>query len=125
MLNRPALQSQDVQLADPPASIYTSWSDENFYLAFRLGGVTAGADGSSRNFVQYDHGRAWGEDLCEFLIQPIYIDNSARPAAAHRCQARRDVGRTASPIPAIRGNPSRSRRRRVRLRSAHPKNLAR
>jgi hypothetical protein len=79
MLNRPALQSQDLQLADPPASIYTSWSDENFYIAFRLGNVATADLRSTRNFVQYDHGRAWGEDLCEMLIQPLYIDNTTGP----------------------------------------------
>jgi hypothetical protein len=86
MLNRPALQGQDLQLAEDPASIYTAWSDENFYLAFRLGGVATADLRSTRNFVQYDHGRAWGEDLCELLIQPIYIDNTTGPTLHVVCK---------------------------------------
>ena len=86
MLNRPALQSQELQLADTPTSVYSSWSDDNFYLAFRLGGVATAGLESTRNFVQYDHGRAWGEDLCELLIQPVYIDNTVGPTLHIVCK---------------------------------------
>jgi hypothetical protein len=86
MVNRPALQAQDLQLADPPASIYTSWSDDEFQLAFRLGGVATADLRSTRNFVLYDHGRAWGEDLCELLIQPIYNDNTTGPTLHIVCK---------------------------------------
>jgi hypothetical protein len=79
MIDRPALRSPDLQLADQPTSLFSAWSSDNFYLAFRLAGVTAADLRSTRNFVEYDHGRAWGEDLCEVLIQPIYIDNSTGP----------------------------------------------
>jgi hypothetical protein len=79
MVDRPSLQSPNLQLADQPTSIFSAWSEDNFYLAFRLAGVTAADLRATRNFVEYDHGRAWGEDLCELLIQPIYIDNSTGP----------------------------------------------
>jgi hypothetical protein len=86
MLDRPALQAPELQLADEPTSIFTGWSDEHFYLAFRLAGVTAADLRSTRNFVEYEHGRAWGEDLCELLIQPIYIDNSTGPTLHVVCK---------------------------------------
>jgi hypothetical protein len=86
MMNRPALQSSELEPADSLASIYTSWSDDNFYLAFRLGDVTATDLHSTRNFVKYDHGRAWGEDLCEILIQPIYLDNTLGPTMHVVCK---------------------------------------
>ena len=79
MVDRPSLQVPELQLADQPTSLFSGWSDDDFYLAFRLGGVTAADLRATRNFVEYDHGRAWGEDLCELLIQPIYIDNSTGP----------------------------------------------
>lgn len=79
MLDRPSLHMAQLQLADQPTSLFSGWSNESFYLAFRLGGVTTADLRSTRNFVEYDHGRAWGEDLCEVLIQPIFIDNSAGP----------------------------------------------
>ena len=34
---------------------------------------------ASRNFVDYQLRRAWGEDLCQLLVQPIYVDNSVGP----------------------------------------------
>jgi hypothetical protein len=41
----------------------------------------SGADTrASRNFVTYsDVGRAWGEDLCEVLVQPVYADSTLGP----------------------------------------------
>ena len=86
MLNRTALQSGDLEPAPTPASVYTAWSDDNFYLAFRLGGVDSIDLRSTRNFVKYDHGRAWGEDLCEVLIQPIYTDNTLGPTLHVVCK---------------------------------------
>ncbi len=73
MLNRPTLQKQDLQLAATPTQIYSGWADENFYLAFALQG-TAGDSHHTQNFVTYKDRRAWGEDLCEVLIQPVYGD---------------------------------------------------
>jgi hypothetical protein len=79
MLNRPAMHRRELQHAALPASIFTAWSDDNLYIAFRLGGVTAIDLRSTHNFVDYQNRRAWGEDLCEILIQPIYVDNTLGP----------------------------------------------
>jgi hypothetical protein len=34
---------------------------------------------SSKNFAAYQFRRAWGEDLCQVLIQPVYKDSSLGP----------------------------------------------
>ena len=86
MLNRPALQRHDLQFATTPSQIYTSWANQNFYLAFKLGGVSAVDARSTRNFVDYQLGRAWGEDLAEVLIQPIYVDNTVGPVLHVVCK---------------------------------------
>ena len=39
-----------------------------------------------RNFVDYEFRRAWGEDLCEILVQPIYDDNSVGPLTYLTCK---------------------------------------
>jgi hypothetical protein len=85
MLNRPALQKQDLQYAQRPATVYTGWGDESFYVAFKLSGVDAQAN-QSRNFVDYQFRRAWGEDLCEVLVQPVFDDNSLGPVLHIVCK---------------------------------------
>jgi hypothetical protein len=87
MLNRPALQKQEIQFADQTSTIYTGWGDENFYVAFKLEGSAAGANAAAaRNFVDYQFRRAWGEDLCEILIQPVFDDNSLGPVLHVVCK---------------------------------------
>jgi hypothetical protein len=86
MLNRPAIGRQEFQSADLPASVYSGWSDDGFFLAFRLGGVNPLNVRSTRNFVDYQARRAWSEDLAEILIQPIYIDNSTGPTLHIVCK---------------------------------------
>src|SRR5688500_9817506 len=86
MLNRPALQQQELQLADEDAMIFTGWADEKFYIAFRLQGVSSDAARTSRNFVDYQFRRAWGEDLAEILIQPVFDDNSVGPVLHVVCK---------------------------------------
>jgi hypothetical protein len=88
MLTRPAVQGDHAEAADSPASVYSAWSDEQFYVAFR---VTAGdtADKGTQNFhnfVDYQSRRAWGEDLCELLIQPLYVDNTPGPTLHVVCK---------------------------------------
>jgi hypothetical protein len=97
MLNRPALQKQEIQYAQHPSTIYTAWADENFYLAFKLAGVQTGALTATRNFVDYQFRRAWAEDLAEVLIQPIFADNTVGPIlhivckpAGHWVERKRD-----------------------------------
>jgi hypothetical protein len=79
MFNRPALQAQELQGASTPAQVYTGWADENFYLAFKMTGLSQSPVKTVRNFVSYQFRRAWGEDLCQVLIQPIYADSSLGP----------------------------------------------
>jgi len=86
LLNRPALQKQSLQFADEKSTIYTGWADENFYLAFKLGGVETGPLTQTRNFVDYQFRRAWGEDLAEMLIQPIFADNTRGPVLHIVCK---------------------------------------
>ncbi len=76
MFNRPALHRQQLQYAQHDAEIFTGWADENFYVAFKLQGVSTGPITQSRNFVDYQFRRAWGEDLSEILIQPVFADNT-------------------------------------------------
>lgn len=86
MLNRPALQKQEIQPADAKTSIYSAWSDDQFYLAFRVNGVDSVRAGFMHNFVDYQCRRAWGEDLCEVLIQPVYTDNTLGPTLHLVCK---------------------------------------
>jgi hypothetical protein len=72
MLDRPTLQKQTVQPASTDSRLYSNWVAKQLYLAFKLEGVTSGASRVERNFVDYQFRRAWGEDLCEILIQPVY-----------------------------------------------------
>jgi hypothetical protein len=79
MFNRPALQSQQLQLATTPTSIFTGWADENFYIAFKVSGIAGGDLRATRNWVAYEFRRAWGEDLCQILIEAVYADGSIGP----------------------------------------------
>jgi hypothetical protein len=77
MLDRPALQKQTMRLASTNSSIYSNWAAKSFYVAFKLDGIGGGGDVVNgrrveKNTVDYQLRRAWGEDLCEILIQPIY-----------------------------------------------------
>jgi hypothetical protein len=97
MFNRPALQKQEIQAASESSRVYSGWSDDNFYVAFKVAGVQTNAP-AARNFVDYQFRRAWGEDLCEILIQPIYDDNSVGPVlhvvckpAEHWVERKRDA----------------------------------
>jgi hypothetical protein len=86
LLDRPSLQRQKLQRATVPARIYTSWADERFYVAFKLTGIATSDIHFSRNFVEYQNRRAWGEDLCEVLVQPIYADSSVGPSLHIVCK---------------------------------------
>jgi hypothetical protein len=86
MFNRPALQKQELQLAQNPAKVFSGWADENFYVAFELSGASAAPVMQSRNFVDYQFRRAWGEDLCEVLIQPVFDDNRVGPVLHVVCK---------------------------------------
>jgi hypothetical protein len=86
MLNRPAVQSHEIEPATTKSSLFSAWSDDQFYLAFRLNGITPTDLHSTHNFVDYQSRRAWGEDLCEVLIQPIYSDDTTGPTLHIVCK---------------------------------------
>ena len=79
MFTRPAIQRQQLEYSDHQATICTGWADANLYLAFHFSDKVDPSTTAGRNFVDYQFGRAWGEDLCELLIQPIQDDGSLGP----------------------------------------------
>jgi hypothetical protein len=79
MSSRPAIQNQELRLADTDSAIYSTWSAGAFHLAFRVEGVDTPTNISGRNFVQHELRRAWGEDVCELLMQAVYQDNTLGP----------------------------------------------
>jgi hypothetical protein len=82
MFDRVSLQRQELRRADTPTSLYSGWSDETFYLAFRVTGVSRPDNAqvlAGRNYVAYQFRRAWGEDLVQLVMQPIYADGSVGP----------------------------------------------
>jgi hypothetical protein len=86
MFDRPALQSQQLQETSQPVRIYANWDDNNLCVAFRVPGTQGNDRQAVRNFVNYQLRRAWGEDLCEVLIQPIYADNTTGPVLTVSCK---------------------------------------
>ncbi|HSI36545.1 MAG TPA: hypothetical protein VK986_23370 [Tepidisphaeraceae bacterium] len=76
MLDRPTVQQQQFNVASTHSAVYSNWAAKQFYVAFKVDGVAAAEGRAEGNFVDYQGPlrRAWGEDLCEILIQPIYID---------------------------------------------------
>lgn len=89
MLDRPGLREQRVRRMSTPAKVYANWTESALNIGFRLEGVVD--DGTARNrpmrnFVAYDQNRAWGEDIAEVLIQPIYADNTLGPVLNVNCK---------------------------------------
>ncbi|HET6250139.1 MAG TPA: hypothetical protein VFE47_20780 [Tepidisphaeraceae bacterium] len=85
MYNRPALQRQELQRASTNSTVYSSWGPQYFYMAFELDGIVRRPE-QAKNFVEYQQRRAWGEDLCEMLIQPVYRDNKLGPVLHVVCK---------------------------------------
>lgn len=85
LFNRPALQRQELGRSTYPAALFSSWARENFYFAFALEGLSARGQ-NSQNFVNYEDRRAWGEDLCEILLQPIDALGNAGAATHIVCK---------------------------------------
>ncbi len=79
MFNRPSLQAHQLQKASTPSQIYTGWADENFYVAFKVSGISRAENQLAQNWVSYQFRRAWGEDLCQVLICAVYADNKSGP----------------------------------------------
>jgi hypothetical protein len=85
MSSRPAFQKQLFQTGEEPVRLYSAWEQDEFYLAFSLAGLGLESH-EAHNDVEYQVGRAWGEDLCEALIQPVYADNSIGPVLHVVCK---------------------------------------
>jgi hypothetical protein len=79
MSSRPMTQRQELEFAPTSSSIYSTWTSTTFYLAFKVDGADLAISNAETSFVSYDGRRAWGEDVCEVLIQPIYSDNTVGP----------------------------------------------
>jgi hypothetical protein len=74
------VQSGDLPVAPRASQICTNWTSDEFLVAFKLQDVDTTDVAPIRNFVQYDQRRAWGEDLCELLVQAQWPDGSTSPA---------------------------------------------
>jgi hypothetical protein len=85
MLNRPDLHKQQLQSGETSTRLYSAWGRDNFYLAFALEGLSPD-EHSAHNEVYYEARRAWGEDLSEVLIQPVYADNRVGPVLHVVCK---------------------------------------
>src|SRR5690606_33270880 len=74
MHDRAAVQSGEVMRTERAAQAFVGWTEEGLHVAFRLegAGVAPGAIRQTRNFVETEYGRAWGEDVCEILVQPVW-----------------------------------------------------
>ncbi len=89
MLDRPSIGQPRVQRITTTANVYTNWTESAFNIAFRLGGVAddpALRNRPMRNFATYQSNRAWGEDIVEILVQPIYADNTVGPVLNISCK---------------------------------------
>ena len=99
MLCRPAIQQQQLPPASHPSAIYSTWNPTGLFLGFRVEGADAPLTNSGGNFIHYQLGRAWGEDICEVMMQPIYEDGSSGPLlyVALKPQGQIDVKRRSDP----------------------------
>ncbi|HEV7300607.1 MAG TPA: hypothetical protein VGN72_14680 [Tepidisphaeraceae bacterium] len=79
MLSRPTVQQGALERMSTPVNLYANWADDAVNVAFRVEGLSSAGGRVSRNFIEYDLRRAWGEDVCEVLMQPVYADNSVGP----------------------------------------------
>jgi hypothetical protein len=110
MFDRPSLHKQELPLASTPTNLFTTWAEENVYVAFKVSGVNSGESRAVRNFVDYQFDRAWGEDLVQILIQPVYSDNTLGPVFhavckpnGHWVERKLDPRRFAEPWQAFEG----------------------
>lgn len=79
MLSRPSVQQQELQWAPTPSALYSTWTAGHFYVAFKVEGADAPLSNAESNFIKREFRRAWGEDICEVLMQPVYEDRTLGP----------------------------------------------
>lgn len=100
LLDRPSLQAQAVQAASTSSSLYANWQDKNFYFAFKLDGLSREQARVERSGVDFQLRRAWGEDLCELLIQPLYTRPGDVGQIVHVvCKPRGQIAVSVKPSP--------------------------
>jgi hypothetical protein len=99
MLSRPMLQMQQLEYDPVNSSVYSTWTGTSLYVGFKLEGIEAPMNTSAGNYAEYQLRRAWGEDVCELLIQPLYADNSVGPLVHIACKphGQLDVSRRLDP----------------------------
>ena len=85
MMDRPDVQKQELRFVADSSKVYSAYGRENFYVAFSLEGLMPD-EHQAHNDVYYQARRAWGEDLCEVLIQPVYRDNFLGPVLHVVCK---------------------------------------
>jgi hypothetical protein len=88
MVDRPGIQGHTIELTPGTqnTALYASWAERDVYVAFRVGGLNDKPLPSVQNFVKYQFRRAWGEDVVQVLVQPIYTDGSAGPTLHVACK---------------------------------------
>ena len=86
MSSRPAVQAGQARPAANPTSLYTAWTEDDLFVAFRVAGVRDAGVRTARTFTVYQAGRAWGDDLCELTVQPVYVDDTIGPALHVVCK---------------------------------------
>lgn len=85
MLSRPAVQQHEMPMGKDNVAVWAGESEKGPALAFR---VQSGEEpaGTRRNFVAFDAGRAWGENVVEMFFQPVYADGSVGPLLYVACK---------------------------------------
>lgn len=63
-----------VEPASTDSAVYAAWSEAGLHLAFHV--EASWQSGVHGNVVRYDDGRAWGEDLCQVLVQAVTDDRT-------------------------------------------------
>ena len=86
MLSRPGVQQQELRPAALPSEVYSAWAAQNFYLAFKVEGINTQNGANGNNFLDYQFRRAWGEDLVQMLVQPVYANNLVGPVLHVTCK---------------------------------------
>lgn len=86
MFDRPGVLNHQSELVLGETSLYTAWSESNFYCAFKVTGVSHQRLTTAQNFVRYDFRRAWGEDVVQLLAQPVYADGTLGPVLSIACK---------------------------------------
>lgn len=99
MLSRPAVQRQQLRYSLTPSAVYSTWTLAALYVGFNVEGVDGPTHNFNRNYTDREFRRAWGEDVVEVLMQPIYEDSSVGPLLHLACkpQGQIEIARRLNP----------------------------